>query len=120
MHSLRTPEIINHVYSVFREEDFWLPRTSDPTIIPQKRFEKYVDPEGNIVVCAWIEKIWQGEENKIYVVFDGSDTVMITQNPYKSDSPRIPLNQARRVLVQTYGVSFEKTWREPIHKIYRF
>ena len=98
---LCSAKIIPQVYKVFHEDDFSLIRSSKLTLCPQMRFEGYVDcQEGKLTILAWIDHV-----THIRIVFDGSDTVTIAEYPY-NDGEKIPVNEARNVLVNTYGVSF--------------
>lgn len=113
---LCSAKIIPQIYRVFQEDDFNLPRSSDPARLSlNKRFNGYVDPEGKLVIQAWIERQWARKVDRVDIIFDGSDTVTIAQYPY-NDGEKFPIQEARKVLVAAYGVSFKKPWGDPDRK----
>lgn len=104
---LCSAKIIPQIYRVFREDDFNLPRASDPAQLSlNKRFNGYVDQEGRLVIQAWIERQWARKVDHVDIIFDGSDTVTIAKYPY-NDGEKFPIQEAREVLKNTYGISFE-------------
>lgn len=68
-----------------------------------------------MVIRAWIERQWARKVDRVDIIFDGSDTVTIAQYPY-NDGEKFPIQDARKVLVATYGVSFKKPWGDPYRK----
>ena len=107
---LCSSKIIPQIYRVFKEDDFNLPRSSDPARLSlNKRFNGYVDPEGKLVIRAWIERQWARKVDHVDIIFDGSDTVTIAKYPY-NDGERFPIQEAREALIKTYGISFKKPW----------
>ena len=109
---LCSAKIIPQVYRVFQEDDFNLPRSSDPARLSlNKRFNGYVDPEGKLIIRAWIEDRWEGwRTSHIDIEFDGSDTITISKRPYIDNDQQVDIQEARKVLVATYGVSFKRPW----------
>lgn len=107
---LCSAKIIPQIYRVFQEDDFNLPRSSNPTRLSlNKRFDGYVDPKGKLVIQASIEHQWARKVDHVDIIFDGSDTVTIAKYPY-NDGEKFLIQEAREVLINTYGVSFKKPW----------
>lgn len=107
---LCSAKIIPQIYRVFQEDDFNLPRSSNPARLSlNKRFNVYVDQEGRLIIQAWIERQWARKVEHVNIIFDGSDTVTIAQYPY-NDGEKFLIQEAREVLINTYGVSFKKPW----------
>ena len=115
---LCSSKIIPQIYRVFKEDDFNLPRSSDPARLSlNKRFNGYVDPEGKLIIRAWIEDRWERwRTSHIDIEFDGSDTITISKRPYIDNDQQVDIQEARKVLVATYGVSFKKPWGDPDRK----
>lgn len=105
---LCSAKIIPQIYKVFQEDDFNLPRSSDPARLSlNKRFSGHVDPEGKLIIRAWIEDRWaRRRADHIDIAFDGSDTVMVAKYP-NNEGENFPIQEAREGLKNTYGVSFE-------------
>lgn len=119
------PRIIPQIFQVFQESDFELRMCSSN--IPTRsncanRLDAKLLPDGQLGITIGIENLGHEHsyEDTVIVLFDGSNTVGIASlsdirceadlnNPDKLHT--VAIEDARQVLVEQYGVSFEKQWR---------
>lgn len=120
---LPTACIIPQFFQVFHEGDLDLmmsyrnPYTGCRDM--DYRFAGGISLDGNIIVRAHIEMLTEGMSPKewVTIVFDGSGEAKIIDQ-YRTDTVAVLISDARRVLIEEYGVSFEKEWQEPISSIF--
>lgn len=121
---LLNPRIIPQIFKVFQEADFDL-RMCDCNIPTRfncaNRLEAIPLPDGQMCITVGIENLAHKHSmaGKVIVLFDGSDTVSIgdlddihcmedLRDPGKLHT--VAIEQARQILVEKYGVSFDPQW----------
>lgn len=118
------PRIISQVFKVFQEADFQLDmlNCNIPThSVRSSRLGTAVLPDGRLGITVGIENLEHEHSyaNTIIVLFDGSDMVgicdlsKIEKLDDLSDAGKlhkVPIADARHVLVEQYDVSFDRKW----------
>ena len=121
---LLNPRIIPQIFKVFQDSDFDL-RMCDCNIPTQSncanRLEAIPLPDGQMCITVGVENLAHEHSiaGKVIVLFDGSNTVSIgdfddihciedLRNPGKLHM--VAIEQARQILVEKYGVSFDPQW----------
>ena len=131
---LLNPRIIPQIFTVFQESDFDL-RMCD-SVIPTRsncanRLEAKPLPDGRMCITVGVETLAHEHSiaGKVIVLFDGSDTVSIgdlddihcredLRDPGKLHT--VAIEQARQILVEKYGVSFDPQWHMNEASIFDF
>ena len=121
---LLNPRIIPQIFKVFQESDFDL-RMCDSNIPTRSncanRLEAKPLPDGRMCITVGVDNLAHEHSiaGKVIVLFDGSGTVSIgdlddihciedLRDPGKLHT--VAIEQARQVLVEKYGVSFDPQW----------
>lgn len=126
------PRIIPQVFKVFQEADFQLDMVNCniPTrSVRSSRLGTAVLPDGRLGITVGIENLEHEHSyaNTIIVLFDGSDKVGICDlaEIEKMDDlsnagklHKVPIADARQVLIEQYGVSFDRKWRMNVPPVF--
>lgn len=123
-HMLLHPRIIPQIFQVFQNADFDLKmwNCNIPTEITcSDRLNAAPLPDGRIIITIGVENLESeySYAGKVFVLFDGSNTVNIGDREHMrceadmNDPEKlktVAIEDTRRVLVEQYGVSFQKHW----------
>lgn len=126
------PRIIPQIFKVFREEDFQLNmyNCNIPTRSSRSsRLGPVLLPDGRLGITVGIENLEHEHSyaSTIIVLFDGSDKVgicdlsEIEKLDDLSDASKlhmVPIGDARQVLVEEYGASFDEKWRMNVAPVF--
>ena len=107
--------IIPQIFKVFNAEDFYLRmHTSNlPSSHNTDRIAGGILPDGSVSFRIGIENLESlySDATYLYVTFDGSDNVRIGASYSQETCDLVAVCDARHILIEQYGVSFNREWR---------
>lgn len=121
LHMLPRARIIPQIFKVFWEDSFRLQMYRSNLSSVSNRFSGGILPCGQVYIIAGIENLAQSSSQATYIftLFNGSDDVAIfhpTDLKNQDDIETwqnchvVKLSDARQVLTEQYGVSFDSEW----------